>query len=70
MTPRWTNVGVRDSWVARGVAVFAAYAAPIVLSGEATIAAYMSQIDNATYLGITDRFLEHGHVVPSVSASP
>lgn len=43
-----------------GLAVFGVYAAPIVLSGEATIAAYFSQIDNATYLGITDRFLEHG----------
>jgi hypothetical protein len=52
----------RPDWasVACAVAVFGVYAAPILFSGHVTISAYQSQIDTATYLGVTDRILEHG----------
>ena len=46
--------------VAALVAVFAIYAAPIVLSGEATIAGYIKLDDTATWLTFTDHVMEHG----------
>ena len=41
-------------------AVFAVYAAPIVLSGEPTIAGFIKLDDTATWLALTDRVMEHG----------
>jgi hypothetical protein len=41
-------------------AVFAAFAAPVVLSGEATFAGYLKLDDTASWLALTDRVLEHG----------
>jgi len=41
-------------------AVFAVYAAPVVLSGEATVAGYIKLDDTASWLGITTWILEHG----------
>ncbi len=43
-----------------GVAVFAVYAAPIVLSGSATFAGYISLDDTATWLALADNALAHG----------
>ncbi len=40
--------------------VFAVFAAPIVLSGGATIAGYIELDDSATWLALTDRVMEHG----------
>jgi hypothetical protein len=59
-----------DPWaVGSAVAVFAAFAAPIVLSGEATFAGYIKLDDTATFLALADRALEHGRsldgLVPS-----
>src|SRR5207244_7220418 len=42
------------------VAVFAVFAAPIVLSGTATFAGYIRLDDTSTFLAMTDRALEHG----------
>lgn len=45
----------RDAWAAAaGLAAFAAFAAPVVLSGEATFAGYIKLDDTATYLAMTD----------------
>jgi hypothetical protein len=39
---------------------FAVYAAPIVLSGQATFAGYIELDDTATWLSISNRTIEHG----------
>jgi hypothetical protein len=49
--------------------VFAVYAAPIVLSGEATFAGYIRLDDTATWLALTDRVLEHGRDLDGLSPS-
>ena len=58
------------SWacVAAGV-VFALYAAPIVLSGEATFAGYVKLDDTSTWLAITDRLMEHGRDLGGLAPS-
>jgi len=42
------------------IAVLAIYAAPIVLSGQATFAGYIKLDDTATWMALTDRVTEHG----------
>jgi hypothetical protein len=50
-----------DGWAtAAAVGVFAAFAAPVVLSGDPTFAGYIKLDDTATWLAITDRVMEHG----------
>ena len=51
------------------VAVFAVYAAPIVLSGEATWAGYITLDDTSTWLAMTDRVLEHGRSLDGLAPS-
>jgi len=59
-----------DPWaVASAVAVFAVFAAPIVLSGEATFAGYIKLDDTATFLAITDRAIEHGRSLEGLAPS-
>ena len=50
-------------------AVFAFYAAPIVLSGEATFAGYIKLDDTATWLALTDRVMEHGRSLEGLAPS-
>lgn len=60
LSPPWRR-GTVDGWAtATAVGVFAVFAAPIVLSGEATFAGYIKLDDTATWLAITDRVMEHG----------
>jgi len=50
-----------DGWaVAAGLGAFAVYAAPIVLSGDNTIAGYLKIEDTATWATITDQVMHHG----------
>lgn len=42
------------------LAVFAVYAAPIVLSGDPTFGGYIKLDDTATWLAFVDRLMEHG----------
>ncbi len=49
--------------------VFAVYAAPIVLSGEATFAGYIRLDDTATWLALTDRVIEHGRNLDGLAPS-
>jgi hypothetical protein len=63
-TPRiapWPTVAV--------AAVFAIYAAPIVLSGEATFAGYIKLDDTATWLAFTDWVMGHGIHVSGLAPS-
>src|SRR5580765_2337144 len=61
----------RLDWWAAGaaVAVFAVYAAPIVLSGAATLAGYISLDDTATWLALADNALTHGRSVAGLAPS-
>jgi hypothetical protein len=54
---------------AAAAAVFAVYAAPIVLSGEATFAGYIRLDDTATWLALTDRVMEHGRSLDGLAPS-
>jgi hypothetical protein len=59
-----------DVWaVAAAVGAFAAYAAPVVLSGEATFAGYIKLDDTSTFLALTDRAMEHGRSLDGLSPS-
>ncbi len=49
--------------------VFAVYAAPVVLSGEATWAGYIKLDDTATWLALVDRALEHGRTLTGLPIS-
>jgi hypothetical protein len=70
-------VGSRNRWRPRGMGwpivvaagVFAIYAAPIVLSGDATIAGYIKLDDSATWLALTDRVMEHGRSLDGLPPS-
>jgi hypothetical protein len=55
--------------VIAAVAVFAIYAAPIVLSGQATFAGYIKLDDTATWMALTDRVMEHGRSLSGLPPS-
>jgi len=59
-----------DLWAyGAAVGVFAVFAAPIVLSGEATFAGYIKLDDTATYFAMTDRVMEHGRSLAGLAPS-
>src|SRR5262249_57796730 len=51
------------------VLLFAAYAAPIALSGQATFAGYIRLDDTATWMALTDRVMEHGRSLAGLDPS-
>ena len=55
--------------VGAAVAVFAVYAAPIVLSGTATFAGYITLDDTSTWLALADNALKHGRSVSDLAPS-
>jgi hypothetical protein len=68
LSPPWR--GRPEPWaVGAASAVFAVFAAPIVLSGRATFAGYIKLDDTATYLAMTDRVLEHGRSLAGLAPS-
>lgn len=59
-----------DWWaVAAGAGVFAVYAAPVVLSGEATFPGYIKLDDDSTFLANLDRAMEHGRSLAGLEPS-
>jgi hypothetical protein len=59
-----------DPWSAgAAVAVFAVFAAPTVMSGEATFAGYVKLDDTATWLAMTDRIMEDGRSLSGLAPS-
>jgi hypothetical protein len=59
-----------SAWACGGaLAVFLVYAAPIVLSGRATFAGYISLDDTATWLAIADNAVVHGRSLAGLAPS-
>ena len=59
-----------DLWaVGAAAGVYAVFAAPVVLSGEATFAGYIKLDDTATWLAITDRVMDHGRSLEGLGPS-
>ena len=59
-----------DGWLAgSALAVYAIYAAPVLLSGQATFAGYIKLDDTATFLAFTDRVMEHGRSLAGLAPS-
>jgi hypothetical protein len=59
-----------DLWaLGTAIAVFAVFAAPVVLSGEATFAGYIKLDDTATYFAMTDRVMAHGRDLAGLAPS-
>ncbi len=59
-----------DPWAAAAaLAVFACYAAPVVLSGSATFAGYVKLDDTATWLALTDQIMAHGRSTAGLAPS-
>lgn len=62
--------GASEPWAyAAAGAVFALLAAPIVLSGEPTIAGFIKLDDTATWLALTDRIMAHGRSLAGLPGS-
>ena len=69
LAPTWRG-GRPSPWLVAGlVAIFAVYAAPIVLSGSATFAGYIRLDDTATWLALTDRVMEAGRDIDGLGLS-
>ena len=66
---RWWRPRPRASAPAAAAGVFAAFAAPIVLSGRASFGGYIKLDDTATYLAMTDRVMEHGRNLAGLAPS-
>jgi hypothetical protein len=65
-----TPPGRELGWAAAAaLGTFAAFAAPVVLSGEATFAGYVKLDDTATFLALVDRALEHGRSLEGLAPS-
>src|SRR6266849_1458687 len=59
-----------DWWaIAGGVGLFAVYAAPVVLTGEATFLGYQFLNDTAVHFGIVDQLASHGRDIASAPPS-
>ena len=59
-----------DLWaLGAALAVFVVFAAPVVLSGEATFAGYIKLDDTATYFAMTDRVMEHARDLAGLAPS-
>jgi hypothetical protein len=69
LTRRWERPEAEAWAVMAAAVVFAVYAAPIVLGGEATFAGYVKLDDTATWLAITDRIVEHGRDLDGLAPS-
>ena len=59
-----------EPWAAAAaVGVFAAFGAPVLLSGEATFTGYIKLDDTATWLALTDGVMEHGRSAAALPPS-
>src|SRR5688572_14078205 len=56
-------------WLGSALAVFAAFAAPVVASGDPTFAGYIKLDDTSTWLAFTDYVMERGTDVAGLAPS-
>jgi hypothetical protein len=69
LSPPW-RFGPPGRWpLAAALAVFAVFAAPVVLSGDPGFAGYIKLDDTATWLALTDRVMEHGRSLEGLEPS-
>lgn len=69
LTSSWRRPDI-DPWeLLAAVGVLAVFAAPIVLSGQATFAGYIKLDDTATWMAFTDRLMEHGRSASGLAPS-
>jgi hypothetical protein len=67
---RQRRVRTLDRWALMcAVVTFLAFGAPVLASGEATFAGYVTLDDTSTFLAIVDRTLEHGRSVDTLPPS-
>ena len=69
LVPDWRLPDLHRAEVLAAVGVFAVFAAPVVLSGEATFAGYIKLDDTATWMAFTDRVMEHGRDASGLAPS-
>jgi hypothetical protein len=62
-------VGLNGWLIGALLATLALYAAPVVLSGQATFAGYIRLDDSATWMALTDRVMEHGRSLDGLAPS-
>jgi len=55
--------------LAAAAATYAAFGAPVFLSGQATLPGYISLDDTASWLGFTDRLMVHGRTLSGLAPS-
>jgi hypothetical protein len=68
-TVPWRGRGA-DRWVlVPFLGVFAVYALPTILSGQATFAGYITLDDTSTWLAMTDHVMEHGRSLAGLPPS-
>jgi hypothetical protein len=66
---RWRRARI-DWWaLAAALGVYAVFAAPVVVSGEATFAGYIKLDDTSTWLAMTDHVMEHGRSLAGLAPS-
>jgi len=59
-----------DGWaIAAALAVFAVFAAPVVLSGNPTFTGYIKLDDTATWMAFVDRVMDHGRDLSGLAPS-
>lgn len=59
-----------DGWaLIVGASVYAAFGAPVFMSGRATFAGYITLDDTSTWLGFVDRLLTHGRTLTGLAPS-
>jgi hypothetical protein len=69
LSPPWRRGPLDLGAVCCAVGVFAAYAAPVALSGQETFAAYLPQVDLGTWFGLTDHIMHHGRSLANLPDS-
>jgi hypothetical protein len=70
LRPPWRTSWRELRWpLGAAAAVFLLYAAPVVLSGQATFAGYIKLDDTATWFALTDRVMDHGRSVAGLPVS-
>jgi hypothetical protein len=69
LSPRWRRARPDSAAALAAAGTFAAFGAPVLLSGEPTFAGYIRLDDTATWMALTDRLMEHGRSLDGLAPS-